>query len=126
VPKAIVPDQLKSGVTSSGRYEPGVQRTYAEVASHYGTTVLPARPRSPRDKAKVEAGVLVAQRWVLAKIRNQVFFSLDALNERITELVDEINERRMRVYGASRRELFERLDNPALGPLPAERFATSE
>ncbi|MEA2749373.1 MAG: hypothetical protein QOI41_3516, partial [Myxococcales bacterium] len=83
VPKVIVPDQLKSGVTTSCRYEPGVQRTYAEMACHYGTTILPARPRSPRDKAKVEVGVLIAQRWVLAKIRNQIFFSLDALNERI-------------------------------------------
>ena len=126
VPKVIVPDQLKSGVTMSCRYEPGVQRTYAEMACHYGTTILPARPRSPRDKAKVEVGVLIAQRWVLAKIRNQTFFSLDALNERIAELVDAINERRMRVYGASRRELFERLDKPVLGPLPAERFVTSE
>jgi transposase len=126
VPKAIVPDQLKSGVTRSCRYEPGIQRTYEEMACHYGTTILPARPRSPRDKAKVEAGVLVAQRWILAKMRNQTFFSLDALNERITELVRELNERRMRVYGASRRELFERLDKPALGPLPATRFETCE
>jgi len=126
VPKAIVPDQLKSGVTRSCRYEPGVQRTYAEMACHYGTTILPARPRSPRDKAKVEAGVLVAQRWILAKMRNQIFFSLDALNERISELVFELNERQMRVYGASRRELFERLDKAMLGALPATRFVTSE
>jgi transposase len=70
--------------------------------------------------------VLVAQRWVLAKIRNQTFFSLAELNARIAELVDELNDRRMRVYGASRRELFERLDRPALGALPAERFAYGE
>ena len=126
VPKAIVPDQLKSGVTRSCRYEPGVQRTYEEMACHYGTTVLPARPKSPRDKAKVEGGVLIAQRWVLAKMRNQIFFSLDALNERIAELVFELNDRPMRVYGASRRELFERLDKPVLGPLPEMRFVTSE
>ncbi|MDI1437691.1 IS21 family transposase [Polyangium sorediatum] len=126
VSKAIVPDQLKSGVTRSCRYEPGIQRTYEEMACHYGTTILPARPKSPRDKAKVEAGVLVAQRWILAKIRNQTFFSLAALNERIAGLVHELNERRMRVYGASRRELFERLDKPALGPLPAARFETCE
>ena len=126
VPKAIVPDQLKSGVTRSCRYEPGIQRTYEEMACHYGTTILPARPKSPRDKAKVEAGVLVAQRWILAKIRNQTFFSLAALNERIAELVHELNERRMRVYGASRRELFERLDKPALGRLPEARFETCE
>lgn len=126
VPRAIVPDQLKSGVTRACRYEPGVQRTYAEMACHYGTTILPARPKSPRDKAKVEGGVLIAQRWVLAKMRNQVFFSLDAMNERIAELVFELNERRMRIYGASRRELFERLDKPALGALPEARFVTSE
>ncbi|MGO9832757.1 MAG: IS21 family transposase, partial [Polyangiaceae bacterium] len=126
VPKAIVPDQLKSGVTRPCRYEPGVQRTYEEMACHYGTTVLPARPKSPRDKAKVEGAVLIAQRWVLAKMRNQTFFSLDALNERIAELVFELNDRPMRVYGASRRELFERLDKPVLGPLPETRFVTSE
>jgi transposase len=126
VPCAIVPDQLKSGVTRACRYEPGVQRTYAEMACHYGTTILPARPKSPRDKAKVEGGVRIAQRWVLAKIRNQTFFSLDALNERIAELIFELNERQMRSYGASRRELFERLDKPALRPLPDERFVTSE
>lgn len=126
VPKAIVPDQLKSGVTRSCRYEPDIQRTYEDMARHYNTTILPARPRSPRDKAKVEAGVLVAQRWILAKIRNQTFFSLAELNERIAELVRELNERRMRVYGASRRELFERLDKPALGPLPEARFVPCE
>jgi transposase len=124
-PKAVVPDQLKSGVTRACRYEPEIQRTYEEMASHYGTTVLPARPKSPRDKAKVEAAVLIAQRWVLAKIRNQTFFSLEALNERIAELIGELNERRMRIYGASRRELFERFDKLALGPLPAARFVTS-
>jgi transposase len=126
VPKAIVPDQLKSGVTRSCRYEPDVQRTYEEMACHYGTTILPARPRSPRDKAKVEGGVLIAQRWILAKIRNQVFFSLEALNERIAELVFELNARVMRIYGASRRELFERLEKPVLGALPETRFVTSE
>jgi transposase len=125
VPGAIVPDQLKSGVTRSCRYEPGIQRTYEEMACHYGTAILPARPRSPRDKAKVEGGVLLVQRWVLAKIRHQTFFSLEALNERIAELVGELNDRRMRVYGASRRELFERLDKPALRPLPEAPFVVS-
>lgn len=126
VPKAIVPDQLKSGVTQPCRYEPGIQRTYEEMAAHYNTTIMPARPKSPRDKAKVEAGVLIAQRWILAKTRNQTFFSLAELNERIAELVGELNDRRMRVYGASRRELFEKLDKPALGKLPAKRFETCE
>lgn len=126
VAKAMVPDQLKSGVTQPCRYEPEIQRTYEEMAAHYNTTIMPARPKHPRDKAKVEVGVLIAQRWILAKIRNQTFFSLAELNCRIKELVHELNERKMRVYGASRRELFERLDKPALGPLPAQRFETCE
>jgi transposase len=126
VPRALVPDQLKSGVVVACRYEPGVQRSYEELAQHYGTVVLPARPAHPRDKAKVEAAVLVAQRWILARIRNQTFFSLSELNARIAELLDELNDRTMRVYGASRRQLFERLDRPALGALPAERFAYGE
>ncbi len=122
VPGAVVPDQLKSGVTRPCWYEPGVRRTYEEMARHYGTVVFPARPKHPRDKAKVEVGVQVAQRWILARLRNQTFFSLEAMNERIGELLDLLNHRKMRVYGASRRELFERLDKPALKPLPAERF----
>jgi transposase len=93
VPKAIVPDQLKSGVTRSCRYEPGIQRTYEEMAAHYGTTVLPARPYRALDEAKVEVAVQVAQRWILARLCNQTFFSLDALNERIAELLEELNAR---------------------------------
>jgi transposase len=103
VPAALVPDQLKSGVTRACRYEPGVQRTYEEMATHYGTSVLPARPASPRDKAKVEVHVQIAQRWILARLRNQIFFTLDALNERIAELVEDLNGRVMRVYGCSAR-----------------------
>jgi len=123
---ALVPDQLKSGVVVACRYEPGIQRTYEEMALHHGTAVLPARPYRARDKAKVEAGVLVAQRWILARLRHETFFSLEALNERIAELLEDLNNRRMRVYGASRRELFERLDRPALKPLPAGPFEYSE
>jgi transposase len=126
VPGAWVPDQLKSGVTNPCRYEPGVQRTYEEMARHYGTVVLPARPAHARDKAKVESGVLVAQRWILARLRNQTFFSLCELNERIGELLEELNNRKMRLYGASRRELFEKLDQPALRPLPSQPFIYAE
>jgi transposase len=122
VPAAIVPDQLKSGVTTACRYEPGIQRTYEELATHYGTTVLPARPLHPRDKAKVEVAVQIAQRWILARLRHQTFFSLDALNDRIAELVTDLNDRVMRVYGVSRRALFDRTDGPALRTLPATRF----
>jgi len=126
VPQIIVPDQLKSGVIRACRYEPGLQRTYAEWAEHYGTTVIPARPRKPRDKAKVEVSVQVVQRWILARIRNERHRSLASLNARISELCSELNERRMRAYGQSRRERFEALDRPALGPLPVQRFAYAE
>jgi transposase len=122
VARATVPDQLKSAVTRSCRYEPGVQRTFDEFAEHYGTTVLPARPGHPRDKAKVEGGVLIAQRWILARLRHHTFFSLAELNERIAELVEELNARPMRVYRESRRQLFERIERDVLLPLPAARF----
>jgi transposase len=126
VPRAIVPDQLKSGVVVASRYDPSIQRTYEELAQHYGTTILPARPAHPRDKAKVENGVLLAQRWILARLRNQTFFSLDELNLRIVELVDDFNDRVMRRYGKSRRQLFVELDCPALGQLRPDRFVYGE
>jgi transposase len=126
VPGAIVPDQLKSGVTVPCRYEPVVQRNFEELGAHYNTVVLPARPAKSRDKAKVEVAVQIAQRWILARLRNQTFFSLSELNERIGELLDDLNNRRMRLYGASRRDLFERLDKPALKPLPSKPFVFAE
>lgn len=122
VPEVVVPDQLRSAVSKPGRYEPQVQRTYHDWSRHYGTTIIPARPYKPRDKAKAEAGVLVVQRWILARLRHHTFFALHELNQRIRELVGELNARPMKRYGASRRELFDRLDRPALGPLPAARF----
>lgn len=122
VPGAIVPDQLKSGVTRSCIYEPEVQATYAEFARHYGTAIVPARPGHPRDKAKVEVGVQVVQRWILARLRNRRFFSLDELNDAIAELLIDLNDRPMRLYGESRRALFDRLEKSALRPLPAQRF----
>ena len=126
VAAAVVPDQLKSGVTTACRYEPGLQRAYEELAQHYGTVILPARPGKPRDKAKVEVAVQLAERWILARLRHESFFSLAALNVRIRELLGDLNARTMRAYGASRQELFERLDRPALRPLPAERFVHAE
>jgi transposase len=126
VSAAVVPDQLKSGVTRACRYEPTLQRTYEEMARHYGTTILPARPAHPKDKAKAEVAVQVAERWILARLRNDTFFSLGALNTRIAELREELNARPMRLYGASRRELFEHLDRPALRPLPPERFTYAQ
>jgi transposase len=122
----IVPDQLRSAVSDPCRYEPGVHRAYAEWAAHYGTTVLPARPAKPRDKAKVEVGVQVAQRWILARLRHERPPSLAALNARIRELLPELNDRSMRVYGQSRRERFLALDRPALRPLPAARWVYAQ
>jgi transposase len=122
VTRAVVPDQLKSAVTTACRYDPAIQRTTAELGRHYGTTILPARPKSPRDKAKVEVGVQIAERWLLARIRNEKFESLGALSARLSELTADLNDRVMRTYKASRRELFERLDRPALAPLPEQPF----
>src|SRR5205823_290460 len=123
VPRAVVPDQLKSAVTIPCRYEPGIQRTYAELAAHYGTTILPARPAKPRDKAVAEVAVQVAERWIVARLRHETFYTLGALNERIAELLAALNAKPMRHYGsASRRDLFERLERPHLRPLPAESF----
>ena len=118
----VVPDQLKTGVTRACRYEPGVQRSYDEWSQHYATTILPARPRKPRDKAKVEVAVQVVERWILARLRNETFFSLYELNQRIWALLEDLNARPMRAYGQSRRERFEQIDRPALRPLPTTPF----
>jgi transposase len=119
----IVCDNLKAAVTNPDRYDPGINRTYQDMARHYGTTVIPARPYKPRDKAKVEQSVLLVERWVLARLRNRRFFSLAELNLAITDLVTELNARIMKAYGASRAELFATVDAPALRPLPAEPYA---
>ncbi len=117
-----VPDQLKSAITRPCRYEPDVNRSYEDLAAHYGAVVVPARPRKPRDKAVVESGVLVAQRWILARLRDQTFFELGALNRAIRVGLDELNDRPMKKLGVSRRALYEQLDRPALRPLPTARY----
>jgi transposase len=118
VPRQIVSDNLKAGITKACFYEPTVNRTYADMAAHYRTAIIPARPYKPRDKAKVEVGVQVVQRWILARLRNRRFFSLAELNRAIRELVDQLNDRPMRGWGTTRRALFEQLDRPALQSLP--------
>ena len=127
VPTMLVPDCLKAAVTMVCRYEPGIQRTYAEFARHYGTAVVPARPYKARDKAKVEVAVQVAQRWILARLRNETFFSLEELNARVQVLLEELNARPMKKLGGiSRRELFERVERGALRGLPSDAYECAE
>lgn len=126
VPQQVVPDNLKSGVIKACFYDPEVNRTYADLAAHYGTAILPARPYKPRDKAKVEVGVQVVERWVLARLRNRRFFSLGELNQAIREELDALNGKVSKHLGASRRQLFEDLDRPALKALPANPFEYAE
>ncbi len=122
VPAIIVPDNLRSGVTRADRYEPEINRTYAELAAHYGCAIIPARPYKPRDKAKVEAGVLVAERWILAALRDRTFFSLAEANGAIRERLAWLNERPFKKLPGSRASHFAELDRAALRPLPARRF----
>jgi transposase len=124
VPKAIVCDNLKAGVTAASRYEPGINRTYQELAEHYDTAILPTRVRKPRDKAKVEVAVQIVQRFVLARLRNRRFFSLHELNAAIREAVADLNAKIMRKLGLSRNELFAEIDKPALKALPPSLIST--
>jgi transposase len=125
-PALFVPDNLRSGVTQACRYDPILNRTYVEFAEHYGAAVVPARAGRPRDKAVVEANVLVVQRVILAALRHRRFFTLAELNAAIRELLVGLNARPMKKLGVSRRELFEQLDRPALRPLPPTRYALAE
>lgn len=122
VPEIVVLDNLKSGVTKASRYEPEINATYQEVATHYGTALIPARPYKPRDKAKVEAGVQLAERWIIAVLRHRRFTSLAELNEVIAGLVTRLNDKPFKKMEGSRASLFAELDQPALRPLPATRY----
>ena len=126
VPALVVSDNLKSGVIRACFYEPEVNRSYAEMATHYGTAILPARPYKPRDKAKVEAAVLLVQRWIIARLRNRRFFSLEELNAAIAEEVACLNARVSRHLGASRQHLFETIERSAMQPLPPEPFVHAD
>ena len=123
---ALVPDNLKAGITKPSRYEPGINRTYQDLADHYGCVVLPTRIVKPRDKAKVEVAVQIVERFVLAKLRNQTFFSLAELNTAIRDCVTAINAKVMRRVGKSRAQLLEMIDRPALKALPNEPYAYAE
>ena len=126
VPELLVPDNPKALITQASRYEPEPNRTYEEFAAHYGTAILPARPRKPRDKAKVEAGVLVAERWILARLRHHRFFSLAELNGAIAPLLEQLNLRPFKKLPGCRRSAFETLDRPVLKPLPLTAYEYAE
>jgi transposase len=125
-PKVVVPDCLKGAVVRACRYEPELNPTYTDLAEHYGICVLPARPARPRDKAKVETGVLIAKRWILAVLRHRTFYGLAELNGAIGELLERLNSRALRKLKQSRRELFERFDYPNALSLPEKPYEYAE
>ncbi len=125
-PEIVVPDNLRSAVSKAHRYEPDINPTYQDMATHYGVTVLPARVRRPRDKAAVELGVLLVQRWILAVLRKRRFFSLAEVNREIRRLLETLNNKPFRKLPGCRREVFEEIDRPALGPLPEKPYEFSE
>jgi len=120
VPEIVVPDNLKAAVTRAHRYEPELNRTYADLAHHYGVAGIPARAAKPRDKAKVEVGVQVVERWIVARLRHHTFFALAEVNAAIGELLPALNARPFKKLPGSRQSLFETLDRPALKPLPGQ------
>lgn len=126
VPAATVPDNEKTGVTHPCLYDPGVNPSYAEMARYYDTAVIPTRARKPRDKAKVENGVLNAQRWIIAALRNHVFFNVAQANEAILEKLAIYNSKKYQRLDESREQLFEQLDRPCLRALPNRRYEYGE
>ncbi len=126
VPRILTPDNLKSAVSKSCRYEPDLNPSYHELASHYGAVVIPARPRKATDKAKVETGVLTVERWILARLRNETFYSLKQVNDAIARLLPALNDRPFQKLRGSRRSLFLEVDKPNLSPLPAERYVLAQ
>ena len=125
-PAILVPDNLASGVTKAHRYEPDINATYQDMATHYQVAVIPARPRKPRDKAKVEAGVLLAERWIMARLRNRHFASIAAANAEIAGLVAWVNNRPFKKLDGTRRSVYLEVDRPALRPLPEKRYELAE
>ncbi len=126
IPALTVPDNTKTGVTKAHRYDPDLNPTYYNFAVHCGFGIVPARPPKPRDKAKVENAVQVAQRWIVAALRHHKFFSLEELNEAIRELLDKLNHRPFRKKDGTRASVWEAIDKPALKSLPMEPFDLSE
>jgi len=127
VPELLIPDNLKSGVNKADRYEPVINTSYQALAEHFKTIILPARPYKPKDKAKAEVGVLIVERWLLARLRHEHFYTLASLNIRLRELNHELNRRPMKGYGGqSRAERFILLDSPVLKPLPPYPYEYTE
>jgi transposase len=126
VPRVLVPDNLKSGVNRACKYEPELNPTYSDMAEHYGCAVIPARPRKPRDKAKVESGVLVAKRWILAVLRHRTFYNLSELNAAIRDCLERLNTRPLKKLNKSRREIFEAIDRINALPLPLRPYEYAE
>ena len=127
VPALVVPDNAKTAVIKACFYDPQLNRSYAEMAAHYGTAILPARPRRPRDKAKVEQAVLVIERWLIGGLRHRIFHSLAELNAAIGEILRRLNdERPIRRLGVTRRQLFNEIDRPALKALPETPYVFAE
>ena len=126
VPEILVPDNLKSGVNKPCTYEPDINPTYHDLAEHYGAVVIPARVAKPKDKAKVESAVFVAERWILAALRNHTFFSITALNQAIAEKLQDMNSRKFQKMDGTRRSLYETIDRPALRPLPSSLYEYAE
>jgi len=125
-PRLLVPDNLKSGVNKASFYDPEINRTYGRMAEHYGIGIMPARPYRPRDKAKVEAGVRVAQFYILGRLRNRTFFSLPECNQAIREALTDMNGRVMRRLKVSRSDLYREIEKPALRPLPTIQYEYAE
>ena len=126
MPRLLVPDNTRTAVSRACRYDPDLNPTYQEMAMHYGIGVVPTRPYQPRDKAKVESGVLVAERWIIAALRHHTFFRLEDLNRAIRELLEKLNHRRFKKRDGSRASVFENVERAAMLPLPAEPFDMSQ
>jgi transposase len=126
VPEIVVPDNLKSGVSKACRYEPDINTTYHEMALYYGTAIIPARVRKPKDKAKVEAGVQLVERWILAALRNRTFFSLSELNDAISLLLERLNRRAFKKLRGSRLSWFETMEKGTLRSLPQTRYLLAQ
>ena len=122
VPDLLVPDNPKVLIAKADQYEPVLGNTTQDFVNHYATAMLPARPRKPQDKAKVEVGVQIVERWILERLRNHRFYRMAELNKAIGKLIADLNRRPFKKLDGNRRPWFERLDRPALPPLPTRRY----